>query len=229
MRNGIVVDVGKPGPKPKRLVSETWTPKLAYAVGLLATDGCLARHVSLIDLTSNDREQLENFCKCIGLTLHIGSKSSGFKGTTSLRVQLKNVYFYNFLKSIGLTPAKSKTIGALKIPAKYFWDFLRGSYDGDGSSYAYWDKRWRSSYMFYTDFVSASKLHIDWVREEVFSRLGIRGHITTAKGRTLFQLKYAKGDSLKLLRKMYYSRRVVCLSRKRLKIERILATVGAKL
>ena len=76
-------------------------------------------------------------------------------------VQFKNVLFYEFFISTGLTPRKSKTLGALKIPEKLFWDFLRGAYDGDGSSYAYWDKRWRSSFMFYTCFVSASKVHIN--------------------------------------------------------------------
>ena len=45
----------------------------------------------------------------------------------------------------------------------------------------------------------------------------------------LKQLKYAKADSLKLLRKMYYSRNAVSLSRKRLKIQKMLAIVGEQL
>src|SRR3989338_4542107 len=60
--------MGKRGPKPgfnaKRRISESWSPELAYAVGLLATDGCLSPPGHLIDLTSNDREQLENFNRC---------------------------------------------------------------------------------------------------------------------------------------------------------------------
>jgi hypothetical protein len=84
--------------------------------------------------------------------------------------------------------------------------------------------------MFYTTFVSASEKHILWLREEIYDRLKIRGHITGGrKAGVIFQLKYAKEDSLKLLRQMYYSREVPCLSRKRLKIEEMLRIVGGPL
>ena len=108
---------------------------MAYTVGLIATDGCLSKG-HLIDLTSKDREQLENYIKCLGINNKIGKKDSG-QGKTAFRVQFRNVFFYNFLVSLGLSPAKSKTIGVLKIPNKYFFDFLRGSFDGDGCSYSY--------------------------------------------------------------------------------------------
>ena len=222
--------MGKRGPKPKRLISEEWTPELAYAIGLIATDGNLGRRFYYINLTSKDKEQVENFSKCLGVKLTIGRKGRGAGMAKKYYViQFKNKIFYSFLLTLGLTPNKSKTLGAIKVPKELFWDFLRGCYDGDGSSYSYWDTRWRSSFMFYTDFVSASKAHIDWLREEIFSRIDVRGAISRGKRASVYQLKYAKSDSLKLLRKMYPSKRVVCLSRKRLKIERILATVGEKL
>ena len=75
-------------------------------------------------------------------------------------------------------PAKTKIISALKIPKEYFFDFLRGHFDGDGTFYSYWDPRWRSSFMFYTEFISASKKHIDWIRDILLKKLKIKGHIT---------------------------------------------------
>lgn len=221
--------MGKRGPKPKHLISEKWTPNLAYAIGLLASDGCLSPPGHLINLTSNDREQLENFSKCLGVEFKIGSKSLGFLGKRTLRVQLKNVLFYNFLFSIGLTPAKSKTIGKIKVPQKYFFDFLRGVFDGDGSTYSHWDKRWKSSFMFYVGFASASPSFIRWLQKTLEETLCIAGHITSAKGHTTSQLKYAKREGLKILRKMYHSPKVVCLSRKRLKIMKMLDIVGERL
>lgn len=218
--------MAKPGPKPKERISQTWSPNLAYAVGLIATDGCLARNASLVDLTSKDREQLENFSKCLGLTAKIGTKRSGM-GKEYLHVQFKSVLFYEFLLSIGLTPAKSKTMGELRIPRKYFFDFLRGVSDGDGCFYSYWDPRWRSSFMYYVSFASASKKFIAWLRKRIQSELGIRGHIT--KAGDYRQLRYAKGDSLKILRKMYQTPDAASLSRKRLKIEQALAIVGERL
>lgn len=61
-------------------------------------------------------------------------------------------------------------------------------------------------YMFYTCFVSASPTHIDWLRKEIYRRISVRGHVTLDGRRILQQLKYAKADSLKLLRRMYHTR-----------------------
>ncbi len=83
--------------------------------------------------------------------------------------------------------------------------------------------------MFYTVFISASKKHIDWIRNKLFKLLKIKGHITRDSKKSVYQLKYAKAESLKLLPKMYYNNRVVCLSRKRLKIEKALKIDGKKI
>ncbi len=213
--------MGKRGPKPKKIIDTKWRSNLAYAVGLIATDGCLSNDGILIDLTSKDKEQLLNFSKCLGVDLKIGYKWNG-SADKILRVQFKNRIFYDFLLSIGLTSRKSLTMGELVIPKKYFFDFLRGCHDGDGTFYSYWDKRWKSSFMFYLEFISASKKHIDWLREELKCRLNVSGHITKdSRGRT-FQLKYAKREALEVIKKMYYDQKVICLSRKRLKIEKAL-------
>lgn len=221
----------KPGFNPKRRISQKWSANLAYAIGLLATDGCLSPPGHLINLTSKDREQLENFSKCLGLILHIGKKNSGYAtGKRSFCIQLKSVLFYDFLVSVGLTPAKSKTIGALKIPQRYFFDFLRGVFDGDGSTYSYWDKRWRSSFMFYVCFASASPTFIEWLRSRIHESAHVQGHVTHAKGHSTGQLKYAKQDGLKLLRRMYDDpKNSIYLSRKYLRIQQMLSIVGERL
>ncbi len=198
-----------------------WSPQFAYAVGLLTTDGSLSKDGRHIDLTSKDTEQLENFLRCLGRKNRIGTKNNG-QGQQALRVQFSDVVFYAFLAGIGLTPNKTKTIGKIKVPDEYFFDFLRGHFDGDGSFHSYFDPRWRSSFMFYTIFVSASKKHIDWLREEIRKRLGISGHITKSKTDSIYQLKFAKAESLQLIPKMYYDKQSVCLTRKKLKIERAL-------
>ncbi|MEI7765485.1 MAG: hypothetical protein WCI93_02760 [bacterium] len=211
----------KRGPEPKRIINETSSANLAYAIGLITTDGCLAKDGLLIDLTSKDREQLLNFCKCVGVDLKIGQKLNG-NGDVCFRIQFKNRFFYDFLLSVGLTTKKSLTIGKLKIPEKYFFDFLRGCFDGDGCFYSYWDPRWRSSHMFYIEFISASKKHIDWLREELKIRINVFGHIGKVGKSSTFQLRFAKKEAMEIIRKMYYNPNVICLSRKRIKIEKVL-------
>ena len=132
---------------------------------------------------------------------------------------------YKFILEIGFTPAKTKTIGAVKIPPEYFFDFLRGHHDGDGSFYSYWDTRWRNSFMYYLTFISASEKHICWLRKEINEQLQIKGHLCTNKT-GIHQLRYAKNDSFKLLKEMYYDKDVICLTRKRLKIEKALGIIG---
>lgn len=213
--------MGKRGPKPKNIINTKWTANLAYAIGLIATDGCLSKDGILIDLTSKDREQLINFSKCLCVNFTIGKKWNG-TNNECLRIQFKNRFFYDFLLSIGLTPRKSLTMGKLLIPDKYFFDFLRGCFDGDGTFYSYWDKRWCSSHMFYVEFISASGKHIDWLRKELKDRIGVIGHVTNTKIGMTHQLKYAKKEALEIIKKMYYNRKIICLSRKRLKIEKVI-------
>jgi hypothetical protein len=83
--------------------------------------------------------------------------------------------------------------------------------------------------MFYTAFMSASERHVLWIREEIFQRIGIKGHVTITGETPMYQIKYAKGESLKLLPQMYYNTQVVCLSRKRDKIRAALAVEGLQL
>lgn len=213
-------NMGKRGAKPKGKVNIKWSPEFAYAIGLLTTDGCLSTDGRHFDFTSKDKEQLVNFMKCLGIKVKIGYKTSGYSGKKYTRIQFGDVNFYKFLLGVGLMPAKTKIISALKIPKEYFFDFLRGHFDGDGTFYSYWDPRWRSSFMFYTEFISASKKHIDWIRDILLKKLKIKGHITKDSKKSTYQLKYAKIESLKLFPKLYYNENVVCLRRKRLKIEK---------
>jgi hypothetical protein len=73
------------------------------------------------------------------------------------------------------------------------------------------------------------KTHVAWIQIEIFNALGIKGHVTTNATKSIFQLKYAKSDSILLLRKMYQNKNVPGLSRKRLKIEEMLRIIGQRL
>ncbi|HEV8666286.1 MAG TPA: hypothetical protein VN665_00355 [Candidatus Paceibacterota bacterium] len=221
--------MGKRGPKPKESISTEWSANLAYAIGLLTTDGSLSKDGRHIILVSKDKEQLQTFIKALVIKVPISLTRSGYTGKTTTRIQFSNISFYQFLLTAGLYPNKTKTIGELNIPSKYFFDFLRGSFDGDGSTYSYFDPRWKSSFMFYTAFASASYAHIIWLQKVIHKKIKIKGHITKAKNSSVFQLKYAKKDSVRLLKKMYPNKKVLCLLRKRLKIEKMLSIVGEHL
>ena len=208
--------------KPSNRIKTEWSGDLAYAVGLLATDGCLYNDGRHIDFTSQDTQLIKVFQNCLGIKNKIGLKIGSYSRRPCPHVQFGDVTFYRWLLTIGITPHKSKTIGEIKIPDKYFFDFLRGHFDGDGSCYSYWDKRWRSSFMFYMYFYSASKKHILWLRDKINILIKIKGHLGNDKRAGVYQLKFAKKESKVLISKIYYRKNLPCLLRKYHKIKNIL-------
>lgn len=215
----------KRGPEPKKIIDDMWRPELAYAVGLLTADGCISKDGLLIDLTSKDKEQLKNYLRCLGIKVRIGKKWNSQK-YKSYRVQFKNRIFYNFLLNIGLYPKKSLTIEKVAVPQEFFFDFLRGLFDGDGCTYSYWDSRWKSSFMFYVSFASGSKKFVDWLRIEIKDKIKISGHIgITYKKNPFYQLRYSKNEAVKLVSKMYERESLVFLKRKKLKIKKALSII----
>ncbi len=205
-----------------------WSANFAYAIGLLVTDGCLYPNRRHMSMTSKDIALLELFKRCLGLKNKITLNCSGSGNYTS-RIQFGDVNFYSFLIGIGLMPKKSKIIGSANIPDRYFFDFLRGHFDGDGTFHAYFDHRWKSSYMFYMEFLSASAKHIAWIRNSLTERLSIKGHISKSATDSVYKLRYAKNESLKLLPRLYYNPDVACLFRKRKKIETALSVIDKRL
>lgn len=200
-----------------------WTPEFAYAIGLLTTDGNLSQDGRHLEFNSKDIQLVKSFKKCMNLTdVKIGMKTGGFTGERYPRIQFSNVKLYKWLLKFGLTPNKSKIISKLKISNKYFFDFLRGCFDGDGSCYGYWDPRWKNSFMFYITFGSGSLSFIEWLRKRVKQLLNINGHIDPTGGEEEWQLKYAKKESKIIIPKMYYKKNLPCFKRKYKKLKTLL-------
>lgn len=126
---------------------------------------------------------------------------------------------------IGLHSNKTKTLQKLIVPDRYFGHFFLGHFDGDGYSYSYWDKRWRSSFMLYIGFCSASEEHINWINETILRLYKIKGMISCSK-KKVYYLKYAKNNSQHLIEKMYSGNNIICLSRKRFKLMKSLSIIN---
>jgi len=215
--------MGLRGPKPKGRVKIIWSSNFAYTIGLIASDGNLSPDGRHFTFKVTDLELVEHFVECLGLqNIKIGTiKIPGKK--VAYRVQFGDVIFYKFLLSIGLMPNKSRILGKILIPEKFYFDFLRGEFDGDGSSNSYWDKRWRSSFLIYLNFTSGSIKFLEWIQETTKRLANVNGHITSnkqiKKENTFYQLKYAKNEAVVLFDKMYYNKQVICLKRKKIKLQ----------
>jgi hypothetical protein len=190
-----------------------WSASVAYCIGLITTDGCLSSDGRHIDYTSKDIELVTLYQKIMKPSAKIGLKYSGH-GRTAYRVQIGDTGLYDFLLSVGLTPNKSKTLAALRVPPGYYADFLRGCFDGDGTTYNYWDSRWRSSFMYYIGFASASPPFLEWLREQNTRHAGVSPGSLKPATRS-YSLTYAKTDVRKLHKFLYYEYGLPALGRKR--------------
>jgi hypothetical protein len=208
-----------------------WTPNLAYAVGLLVTDGCLSNDKRHIIMRSSDTDQLSTFKKCLCIENKIGKTIDTH--AISYRVQFGDVQFYNWLLKIGLTSAKSCTIGAIKIPDKYFRDFLRGHLDGDGNISVYKDlnNKYRGrtycNQRLFVRFISASKSYIVWLKQKITKLAGVNGALVVnspilENRAPIWEIKFAKKESQKILKWIYYKPNIPSLKRKRIKAMKII-------
>jgi hypothetical protein len=184
-----------------------WSSGLAYALGLVATDGCLintGRHVAFV---SNDRDLVETFLKCVGRP-DAAIRQQG----NAHRVQFGDVVLYRWLEDAGLTQRKSLTLGRLIFPNDRLFDVVRGLLDGDGSISHYVHRPVLRDYPRYLYrrlsvlFHSASFDHLDWLQATLRSALAIRGAILTQRKSSpnkLYALKYGRYASIALLTKLY--------------------------
>ncbi len=202
---------------------QKWTPDLAYAVGLIVTDGCLSSDGRHVTFTSRDIELIESMRSILNADNSIGKTKN--KSSEAYRLQIGSIELFHWLERIGLTPCKSLTIGEIDVPDRLFIDFLRGHLDGDGSVTTYLDyynSKKDPRYIYrrlWTRFISGSKKHMIWLQKMIHRSIGIHGRLHTSKanriGNSMFVLKFAKKESMILLDKIYYSNNIPCLSRKK--------------
>jgi hypothetical protein len=202
-----------------------WTKEVAYAVGLITTDGNLSPDKRHISITSRDKKLLYTFRKCLNITNRITKNIHGsYSKECCYRIQFGSVVFYRWLLSIGLMPNKSFKLKKIKIPDRFIADFLRGHIDGDGSIITYKDTYntdKNPDYIYdrlYICFLSGSRKHIIWISEKIKKLLKITVDISISNKKVkkpIWKLRYAKKASQKLLKFIYYRSDLPCLKRKR--------------
>ncbi len=174
---------------------------LWYLVGLITSDGCLSSDGRHVDITSEDQDFLQTIKDQLKLTSQVCIKNKDFSNQ-AYRIQIANKGFYDFLLSIGLTQNKSLTLGGLKIPDKYFVDFLRGEIDGDGSIRSWihpTNKRGQCSLRIY----SGSKRFINWLSNTTEQLLKVSGKIHK-NAVSVWVLKYGKMAAQEIVGHCYY-------------------------
>ncbi len=107
----------------------------AYWLGFIVADGYLNinRHMLRIKLGNRDRSHLIKFIKFIGGNEEmLKSEIHSETGNENFYVSLYSKEVMNDLLSLGIEQAKSGKEKVCNIDKKYYRDFIRGLWDGDG-------------------------------------------------------------------------------------------------
>ena len=107
----------------------------AYWLGFIVADGYLNinKHMLRIKLGNRDRSHLIKFIKFIGGNEEmLKSEIHSETGNENFYVSLYSKEVMNDLISLGIEQAKSGKEKVCNIDKKYYRDFIRGLWDGDG-------------------------------------------------------------------------------------------------
>jgi len=200
-----------------------WSPEMAYIVGLTATDGCLLTGFRKINFKSCDRDLVALYLRLLGRTNRIKDAITRTGGIVYF-TEFGDTRLYRWMLTIGLTPRKSLTLGAIDVPDDYLAATLRGLFEGDGNIENFVDRPTKRLYPNYryerlrTNFNSASRRHLEWIQHRVALRFGLTGYLAQQPKREgrhdFFRLRYSNKESVVLLSEMYPTSDVPKLERK---------------
>lgn len=147
---------------------------MSYLLGYITADGCVGickgrkKNPYTFNITSIDKGHLYRLRKIIESTHKISQKNGVNSG--AFQLQLRNSSICIDLIRLGIIPRKTARLQPMRVPKKYFADFVRGYFDGDGTVYMY---RVNNVWQIKAGFVSASQAFFRAFHTELCKRLGI--------------------------------------------------------
>lgn len=117
--------------------------EMYYVLGYIVADGCVVKSKDrpknpyTLNITSAEKEHLYNIRQALNSEHKISKKIGGYSVKPIYQLQIRNkVLTYDLMKR-GIMPKKTYNIKPIEIPNKYFHDYFRGFFDGDGTVYIY--------------------------------------------------------------------------------------------
>jgi len=195
----------------------SWSPKMAYVLGVIFTDGCLypgrskdppgKAAVSYCRISQRDPEFLTKVLALMDSKARIYFAKQKRKGEIVGGIYSIIIYsekIYDDLIGLGLTPHKSQTMKFPYVPPECMRHFIRGCWDGDGSVHISKDR----SRTLAASYVSGSPDFIEGVVEELY-RVGVyrlserekngKSRLTIHERGKSYQIKVSAKESLENL------------------------------
>ena len=188
---------------------KTWTPEMAYALGFFTADGCLTinpRGSHYIEFTCNDRDVLEKIRTAMASKHKIGRRvRRHLNEAQTFRIQIGSKTMFDDIRKLGFTVNKTKNLTLPRVPNRYFADYVRGYFDGDGCvSYGHYRYRNRRRKKFHL------LVRLVCFHKQFLVQLAVRiKRVMKTNGQTIFRqspvyaLSYSIRDSRKIIEHFY--------------------------
>lgn len=150
-----------------RAFFDSWSDKMTYVLGWIATDGCIISSLRGFNITSTDIDHLHKLAALLQTDVKIahyaGTRNNKLAGKMSIGQQ----HMIESLMRLGIHPKKSKTLELPPVPDEYLGHFLRGVFEGDGTVFVQ-DRTAR------IHVYSASKKFLPELNKRISTCLGIK-------------------------------------------------------
>lgn len=136
-----------------------------WVLGFIAADGCIERDRTW-SVCQKEIEPIEKIKKHIGYTGPIEIRKV-------FRLRINSNKHTKGLNKFGIIKKKSLILDFPTIPNEYFWDFVRGYFDGDGSIFK--QKRHANDKIYYPVYVNFVGSHsfINMLADKIAEKLNI--------------------------------------------------------
>lgn len=178
-----------------------WSSDMAYCLGFIAADGHVWKDRCFVTIGIHQRDItiLEKIRDCISPTSPV--RKTGDK----CQLCFKSVQIHKDLNKLGVSHNKTFQLRLPKVPKKYFGDFIRGFFDGDGGIWKI-KRKTRDPYIASGITCASKQFLLDLQRRLGFGAL--------SKCRQYYRIDFSETACIKLRDLMYKNNPTLKLNRK---------------
>jgi len=183
-----------------------WTPKMAYVLGFFMADGSIdvnPRGSHYFSIQICDKMLLEEIRNVLDSEHKIATRKGIGNQKDRYRLQIGSREMYSDLEKLGVKQQKAHTMRIPDVPNKYFNEFVRGYFDGDGNVWVGFvhKNRKKQTYVIRTAFTSCSVGFLQGLQERMTKHGLSSGSLCFTQG--AYRLQYSINDSILLYRLIY--------------------------
>jgi hypothetical protein len=169
---------------------KTFTHDMSYTLGFICADGNLTKNKNdskFLTVYSKDIQILRSIRECMNSEHKISRRKDN-----CCRIQIGSKIIFDDLANHGICENKTKRLTLPKIPIKFFPDFIRGYFDGDGNVWMglIHKERKTQHWTIRVVFTSGTFEFLEDLNKSIFINYDILGVISKGKG-NYFRLTYS--------------------------------------